>query len=104
MALSNITEAMIRENSTAESFQRGRQYVQQGAVEALVQRGDVLQAEVSGTEPEPYNVTVRFGQAGITEASCTCPYDWGGWCKHIVATLLAALQMPQEIEQRPPLA
>jgi len=26
---------------------------------------------------------------GDIEASCTCPYDWGGYCKHIVATLLA---------------
>ena len=27
--------------------------------------------------------------AGDFAASCTCPYDWGGYCKHIVATLIA---------------
>ena len=25
-------------------------------------------------------------------ATCTCPYDWGGYCKHIVAVLLTVLQ------------
>jgi hypothetical protein len=28
-------------------------------------------------------------------AFCTCPYDWGGDCKHIVATLLAWLHEPE---------
>ena len=27
-----------------------------------------------------------------TTATCTCPYDWGGYCKHIVAVLLMALR------------
>lgn len=36
----------------------------------------------------------------IASASCTCPYDWGGYCKHIVAVLLAALREP-EVEERP---
>src|SRR5438105_1467214 len=102
-ALSGVTEAVIRENSSADSFQRGQQYYQQGAVWDLVQRGNVLQAEVAGSEPEPYVISVTLAEDGIAEASCTCPYDWGGWCKHIVATLLAALHTPQAIEQRPPL-
>ena len=28
---------------------------------------------------------------GIGSATCTCPYDWGGYCKHIVAVLLTVL-------------
>ena len=24
-------------------------------------------------------------------ASCTCLYDWGGYCKHVVATLLTVI-------------
>ncbi|MCX7856102.1 MAG: hypothetical protein N2556_09085, partial [Anaerolineae bacterium] len=48
---------------------------------------------------------VEFGPGGdIVAAECTCPYDWGGDCKHIIATLLCLVHRPQEIEQRPPLA
>jgi uncharacterized Zn finger protein len=32
---------------------------------------------------------------GIAETACTCPYDWGGICKHIVALLLAYVHNPQ---------
>ena len=32
------------------------------------------------------------GAGGIGGATCTCPYDWGGYCKHIVAVLLTALE------------
>lgn len=103
MALSDVTEAVIRERSSADSFQRGQEYYQQGMVEDLVQRGDVLQAEVEGSAPEPYVVLVTLDEDGVAEARCACPYDWGGWCKHIVATLLAALHTPRAIEQRPPL-
>src|SRR5436305_12284794 len=101
MALSGVTEAVIRESTSADSFQRGQQYYQQGTVGDLVQRGNVLQAEVAGSAPEPYVISVTLGEDGITEASCTCPYDWGGWCKHIVATLLAALHTAQAIVQLP---
>ncbi|HEY9639937.1 MAG TPA: hypothetical protein V6C57_05605, partial [Coleofasciculaceae cyanobacterium] len=34
----------------------------------------------------------------------TCPYDYEGWCKHIVAALLTCLHQPDRIEQRPELA
>jgi uncharacterized Zn finger protein len=40
-----------------------------------------------------YRVTVSQ-LPGQIFASCTCPYDWGGDCKHIVATLLAWLHEP----------
>jgi len=100
----NFTEATIRQFATAESFRRGEEYYEQGAVISMIRRGNVLQAEVEGSQYEPYQVRVTFDAAGIAEAGCTCPYDWGGWCKHIVATLLAALDEPEEIEERPPVA
>ncbi|OAB57325.1 hypothetical protein AY600_14010 [Phormidium willei BDU 130791] len=33
-------------------------------------------------------------------ASCTCPYDWGGWCKHQVAAALTVLHHTSDIPQR----
>ncbi|MGD2179071.1 MAG: SWIM zinc finger family protein [Anaerolineae bacterium] len=103
MTIPSFSEAAIRGQATAESFRRGENYYQQGAVVSLVQRGNVLQAEVEGSQYEPYRVHVTFDEGGVTNADCSCPYDWGGWCKHIVATLLACLDDPEEIEVRPAL-
>ena len=69
----------------------------------LSRRGDQLQAEVEGGEYQPYRVIVTLRAGGIGETACTCPYEWGGVCKHIVAVLLAAMHEPQRIEERPPL-
>ena len=37
----------------------------------------------------------------IGSATCTCPYDWGGYCKHIVAVLLTALHSADKIIVKP---
>jgi uncharacterized Zn finger protein len=103
MTIPILSEAAIRQQATAESFRRGENYYRQGAVGSLVQRGNVLQAEVEGSQYEPYRVRIAFDEGGIASALCSCPYDWGGWCKHIVATLLACLEAPEEIEVRPAL-
>jgi uncharacterized Zn finger protein len=34
---------------------------------------------------------------------CGCPYDWSGWCKHIVAALLASNHEPESIRDLPAL-
>jgi uncharacterized Zn finger protein len=67
----------------------------------VIRRGEELQAEVVGSEFAPYDVRVGFDGAGIFEAWCSCPYDWGGWCKHIVATLLCAIHEPESIQELP---
>jgi uncharacterized Zn finger protein len=60
-------------------------------------------ANVRGSSYEPYRVTVVLDEGGIVSATCTCPYDWGGYCKHIVATLLTAIRNPSEVKERPTL-
>jgi hypothetical protein len=105
MTLPPLSEAQIREHASAESFTRGANYYQSGAVGPLVLRGDLLQAEVEGSEYEPYQVTASLDSGGVRAASCTCPYEWGGWCKHIVATLLAYIHAaPGAVQVRPALA
>ncbi len=103
MTIPSLSEAAIRRQATAESFSRGESYYQGGAVVSLVQRGNVLQAEVEGSQYEPYRVQVTFDEGGVSGAACDCPYDWGGWCKHIVAALLACLREPDLVEERPTL-
>lgn len=70
----------------------------------LTQRGNLLSASVEGSEADPYRIQIHFDKAGITSAICTCPYNYEGWCKHIVAVLLTCLHQPEQIEQRPELA
>jgi len=103
MTIPALSEATIRAHSAAESYSRGRSYYDHGAVSNLVLRGNQLQADVEGSQYTPYRVGVTFDQGGITSARCTCPYDWGGWCKHIVAVLLACLYQDEQIESRPTL-
>ena len=98
-----LSESTIRQQTTAQSFQRGKEYYRSGAVISLVQRGDQIQARVRGSDYEPYQVSITFNTRCLTGATCTCPYDWGGWCKHIVAVLLTCLHKPTIIRARPPL-
>ncbi|MCX6028182.1 MAG: SWIM zinc finger family protein [Chloroflexi bacterium] len=87
-----FTEADIRAGATSQSFERGSSYHHSGAVSDVVRRGNVLTAQVAGSEDAPYEIAVTLlDDGGIGSATCTCPYDWGGYCKHIVAVLLTAL-------------
>lgn len=103
MPIPHLSETTLRRQATAQSFERGEDYYQSGAVGRLQQRGNTLQAEVEGSEVEPYTVCLTFDDSGVTAADCSCPYDYGGWCKHIVATALACLREPESIEERPTL-
>lgn len=98
-----LSESFLREYASPESFRRGEEYERQGAVLSLTRRGDVLQAEVEGSEPLPYRVRVVFGDGGVAAAECNCLYHWEGWCKHIVASLLTYLHRPESANVAPPL-
>ncbi len=103
MELPGLTEDAIREEASAESFRRGQEYHDEGAVLSLAHRGNALEADVAGSAPEAYAVRVDFDEEGVVDATCSCPYDRGGWCKHIVAALLACLNEPERVEERQPL-
>jgi uncharacterized Zn finger protein len=98
-----ISETTIQHHATSNSFSRGNEYYQRGAVTDLVQRGDTIYAEVEGSEVVPYRVSLRFDSGGVTSAHCTCPYDYEGWCKHIVATALTWVRQLDRVELRPTL-
>src|SRR5215213_7086277 len=56
MRLPAYSDAAIRAHTSADSFQRGREYHRRGAVASLVQRGPLLEADVWGTDVDPYRV------------------------------------------------
>ncbi|UKP01197.1 SWIM zinc finger family protein [Nostoc sp. UHCC 0870] len=103
MSIPAISEAIIRHNSNALSYSRGEEYYRKGAIADLKKRGNLIQAEVEGSEITPYQVSIRFDVGGITSVYCTCAYNYDGWCKHIVATLLTCSRQLEKIEERPTL-
>lgn len=103
MSIPAISEAIIRHNANVSSFTRGEEYYKKGAVVDLKKRGNLIQAEVEGSDITPYQVSIRFDAGGITSVDCTCSYDYDGWCKHIVATLLTCSRQSEVIEERPTL-
>lgn len=97
-----IEETELRRLSTPGVFQRGVSYLESDAIQRIARRGDTVQASVQGSYPDPYQVRLRTDQDGIQEASCTCPYDHGGLCKHLVAVGLCLVRRPERIEERAP--
>jgi uncharacterized Zn finger protein len=93
----------VRAMATAESFARGRDYLRRGTVSGLERRGNRLTAEVEGSEYTPYTVTIDLHESGVAATRCSCPYDWGGACKHVVAALLKYLEAPDAVVERPSL-
>jgi uncharacterized Zn finger protein len=91
---------MIRTATTPESFQRGKSYFEQGAISNAAIQGNVVSGDCEGTQSPFYHVRVELDEAGIRSADCTCPYEFGGYCKHIVALLLAYVHTPKEFETR----
>lgn len=95
-----ITESMIRAGASPESFRRGEEYYREGALSNTIIQGTLLSGECASTYAPYYRVQVELDQAGIADASCTCLYEYGGYCKHIVALLLAYLRHPKSFAVR----
>ena len=65
---------------------RGEQYYLSGAVQSLRREGDVVFADVMGTER--YEVELAFQDGELADAWCSCPYaEDGDYCKHMAAVL-----------------
>ncbi|MEW6417542.1 MAG: SWIM zinc finger family protein [Nitrospirota bacterium] len=86
MPLPEITEDIINSLASGASLSKGYSYFHGGAVVKLWIESGTYKAHVDGSER--YTVTVSEKKSRI-QTDCTCPYDWGGACKHIVAAMLA---------------
>lgn len=91
-----LSEAVVRSQTTKQSFARGREYFERGAVLSLTRRGRAIKGEVEGNEYTPYQVRIEYDAGGVTGVSCTCAYAWRGWCKHVVAVALACVNVDPE--------
>ena len=103
MELPELTQYHIQERCTEQSYMRGLDYFHMGAISNPTLHDYTLSATCEGTDIEPYRVTVELTPTGIANADCSCPYDWGGDCKHIVVLLLTYVHEPDAILSLEPL-
>ncbi len=89
--LENLTKSDLQGLFTAKSLRRARSYIHM--VRNPVRTGKTLTAQVRGSRM--YEVEIDVESGGI-HAQCSCPYDWGGYCKHIGALLLKWIQYSGE--------
>jgi len=89
-----ITESTLKSLSSPESFTRGHDLYQSDAIFDTFQKDDLLTGKCEGSSAPFYQIHVQLDEGGIQEASCTCPYDRGGYCKHIVALMLTYMHNP----------
>jgi uncharacterized Zn finger protein len=71
----------------AQILTRGREYVRSGQIVDLEfdEETQTWDAQVEGSEM--YAVQVTQDPQGTLDCTCTCPYDWGVYCKHVAAVL-----------------
>lgn len=102
-----FNKADLRQRLPAAAFSQGSVYWLQHRVSrlSLVQQPDgsqLLSSEVKGSGHQRYypKIILRQDQYGQLDfdASCTCPV--GYLCKHVAATLLAALESGPQLEQQ----
>jgi uncharacterized Zn finger protein len=88
----NLSTDQIRTLCTSEVFDRAQSYREDDRIDRIDRFGDTVQAAVHGSQPEPYEVkiTPENGSNGDTpadiDATCSCPYDWDGYCKHVTSS------------------
>lgn len=90
--LCKLTEPEVARLFDPRIYERGREYYAGGRLRRAIVYHDNLMADVKGTLPEDYHVSVDVREGKVI-ASCTCPYAFG-YCKHIAAVLYAWVQRP----------
>jgi uncharacterized Zn finger protein len=99
-----LTEKQIRERASEQSFQKGLAYYKSDAIYNPARQatpgGVTLTAQCEGSSAPSYRLHLELDGGGVRSASCTCPYDWGGDCKHIIALLLMYIHQPDEFSEQ----
>lgn len=88
-ALSTLSDRGLRRLLGARTFLRGLDYEKRRVVDDVYLNDASAHGRVKGSDPDPYEVTIRLGGEGIT-SHCTCPafQKTGQHCKHVAALLI----------------
>jgi uncharacterized Zn finger protein len=101
--LPHITLDDIRKRTSNSSYTRGESYYRNDSIYDTIQRGNQIEGQcAASSQPQPYRVRAVLDSGGIAETSCTCLYEYGGDCKHLVALLLTYFYAPESFEEHKP--
>ncbi|MGM0602446.1 MAG: SNF2-related protein [Bacillota bacterium] len=88
-----IDKTIIKELVPDSIYRRGLKYYHQGHIKRYFQKvtGEnefQINAQISGTRDYEVELYLEFyGDKYYIDGVCSCPYDWGEYCKHEVAVL-----------------
>lgn len=82
-----ITKKWLKGNTNNHSYEKGESIAKSQSIK-IEKAGKLYSATVYGTYPYEVVIDDSFEEP---ETSCSCPYDWGGLCKHILAVGLEIL-------------
>ena len=97
--LPDLSPHQIRSRCTEQSFERGLAYFHTGAIRNPILQDWTLSAKCEGSDIRLYHTSVELKSTGIATTRCSCPYDWEGDCKHIVALLLTYIEAPETLHR-----
>lgn len=82
----------LKSNALPQSISKGKAIFASGGVTtdnfSNVEKGLATFKAKSGSGSKTYTVTIKNWNTPILNTHCSCDYDWGGICKHRVASLL----------------
>ena len=87
--MNHLSKEYLGEISYPQVFQRGKSLFENGEVTDIEVSEKEVTAKVIGSKV--YKTKMTFLQTGEPIFLCTCPYDYGGICKHSVALGLAVI-------------
>ena len=79
-------EIDFKDDFNTRILSRGYEYYEDGLVEGVLLKGNIITAKVLGTDA--YDVSVEVDNGIFIDGDCTCPYaSEGNYCKHMAALL-----------------
>lgn len=88
--LETLTDADIKAVVGTNPYRKARSLRKN--IRDQVRQGETLTGQIRGSKLYTVEATV---DSGAIHAVCSCPYDWGGYCKHIGALLLKWIYEPR---------
>lgn len=98
--MTKLTEAIIRAKTNPQTFARGRELQQAGALSQMTIHANSLSGRCEGEQWPFYQVRAELDPGGVRAAACGCADQAEGYCKHIVALLLAYAHEPEQFVVR----
>ena len=82
----------VKSNALPQSISKGKSIFASGGITtenfSNVEKGLATFKAKSGSGSKTYTVTIKNWNTPILNTHCSCDYDWGGICKHRVASLM----------------